>query len=145
MTREDFAFRPVKPLLRVFLMIAGVVFTGLWVLAWFIPALPSMPFLLLALAAFARGSSRLHTWLVTNRYLGPHLRTWRKERAVDGRLKLVSLGISWTIVLVMLVFVAEALWLQGLLVGVAVAQTVAVLMVKTRRTAPVPEISPAGD
>jgi len=144
-TSENFEFRPVQPLLRVFLVVAGVIFTGLWVLAWFIPALPSMPFLLLAVAAFARSSRRLHTWLTANRYLGPHLRTWRRERAVDGRVKLVSLGISWTIAITVVVFVAKALWLQALLVGVVAAQTVAVFMIKTPRPAPAPKISPASD
>ena len=147
-TRDEFEFRPVHPVLRVFLVIGGSICVGLGVLARFIPGLPSTPFLLLALAAFARSSRRLHTWLLTNRYLGPHLRAWRRERAIDRRVKVFSLAIAWLVMLNLAIFVAEPLWLKALLIGVAVTKTVVMFKIKTlRRDPPVTafEAAPARD
>lgn len=137
-TSDRFEFRPVHPVLRVLLVAGGVILVGLGVLAWFIPGLPSTPFLLLALAAFARSSKRLYGWLLTNRHFGPHLRTWRKERAIDLRVKYFSLAVAWLALLYLAIFVAEPLWLKAALVGLAVAKTVFMFKIKTLQpTAPV--------
>lgn len=53
----------------------------------FIPGLPTVPFVLLSAFAAARGSERLHDWLLAHRQFGPMIRDWQAHRAVGRRAK----------------------------------------------------------
>lgn len=60
---------------------------ALGVLGVVLPGLPTTPFVLLAAWAAARGSKRLHTWLLAHRVFGPMIRDWQREGAVSRRAK----------------------------------------------------------
>jgi len=73
----------------------GCVAVALGVLGIFLPLLPTTPFLLLASACFARGSSRLHNWLQTNRVFGNYLRDYENGKGIPLRGKLWILVFMW--------------------------------------------------
>jgi uncharacterized membrane protein YbaN (DUF454 family) len=52
-----------------------------------LPLLPTTPFLLLSAFAFARGSPRLHAWLVQHPRFGPTIEAWERERAITRSTK----------------------------------------------------------
>ena len=70
---------------------------GWWLLAWtslgvglagaVLPVLPTVPFILLAAYAAARGSPRLHRRLLADPRFGPAIRDWRAHGAVSRRAK----------------------------------------------------------
>lgn len=69
-----------------------------------LPLLPTTPFLLLAVFAFARSSPRLHDWLIGHRQFGPLIRNWREHGSIDRRTKLVAVAtmlgalvLSWAL------------------------------------------------
>lgn len=68
----------------------GFVCVGLAVAGAALPLLPTTPFLLLAVFAFARSSRRMHDWLLEHRQFGPLIRNWRDHGSIDRRTKLVS-------------------------------------------------------
>lgn len=75
-------------------------FTGLALVGVFVPGLPTVPFLLLAAWAAARGSKRLHDWLYEHPRFGAALVEWEQERAVSRRSKILAIGLmaaSWAI------------------------------------------------
>lgn len=73
--------RPVAPrLLRALLLLLAVASLGLAVLGLLLPGLPSTEFVLLAAWAAARGSPRLHDWLLRHRVFGPMILHWRSGR-----------------------------------------------------------------
>lgn len=68
-----------------------------WLLAWVslglgvvgiaLPGLPTVPFVLLSAYAAARGSDRLHAWLLAHPRFGPMIRDWERGRCVSRRAK----------------------------------------------------------
>ncbi len=61
----------------------------------FLPLLPTTPFLLLASACFARGSTRLHGWLVCNKLFGPYLRDFEAGKGIPRRAKCIAIAMLW--------------------------------------------------
>ncbi len=101
---------------------------GLALVGVVMPVMPTVPFLLVAAWAGARGSSRLHVWLESHPQLGPPLRAWREEGAVPARAKLlavITLLLSWGL----LVWHTEAPWVA---VGAGLFFTVVAVFLLTR-------------
>lgn len=65
----------------------GVGFVGILV-----PGLPTVPFVLLSAFAAARGSERLHRWLLAHRLFGPMIVDWQAHGAVSRRAKWLATG-----------------------------------------------------
>ena len=77
---------------------AGAVCVVLGVIGIPLPLLPTTPFLLLAAFCFARGSQRLHDWLVGHPRFGPPIEHWRRHGAISRRAKLwagVAMGAAF--------------------------------------------------
>lgn len=55
-----------------------------------LPLLPTTPFVLVGAYAAAKGSPRLHAWILRHRVFGPVVRDWRAGGAVARRTKLVA-------------------------------------------------------
>ncbi|MEM9196022.1 MAG: YbaN family protein [Myxococcota bacterium] len=72
---------------------AGWVCFGVGVVGVAVPGLPTTGPMLLALACFARGSDRLHHWLLQHRLFGPPLRRWREERVIPLRAKAMAISM----------------------------------------------------
>ncbi|TYQ04302.1 UNVERIFIED_ORG: hypothetical protein JN05_05065 [Zoogloea ramigera] len=81
--------------MKIFLILVGWIAVALGVLGIFLPLLPTTPFLLLASACFARGSSRMHNWLQTNRVFGKYLRDYENGHGMPLRAKVWVLIFMW--------------------------------------------------
>ncbi|WP_027081058.1 YbaN family protein [Luteimonas mephitis] len=60
---------------------------GLGLVGIVLPGLPTVPFVLLSAFAAARGSERLHRWLLAHRVFGPMIVDWQAYGAVRRRAK----------------------------------------------------------
>jgi uncharacterized membrane protein YbaN (DUF454 family) len=85
-------------------IVAAYACLGLALAGVALPVLPTTPFALLAAYCAARGSERLHAWLLAHPALGPVIRDWSEHRSVSRRAKVVAtatMALSAAILLVL--------------------------------------------
>ncbi|HRK18447.1 MAG TPA: YbaN family protein [Hyphomicrobiaceae bacterium] len=83
---------------RPLLILVGIVFTGLALLGAVLPGLPTTPFLIVALWAFARSSERMTRWLERIPILQSALveaRRFEERKAVRPSVKVTALAFAW--------------------------------------------------
>ena len=108
--------------MKLLLNIAGVLSLLLAILGLFLPLLPTTPFLLLASACFARGSDRLHGWLLNHRVFGVYLRNYEAGNGIPLRAKIVASVMMWSsLVVAMVRFEHLGLRIALVLIGCSVS------------------------
>lgn len=83
---------------KYLLFTLGIVAVGLAVLGVWLPGLPTTPFLIVALWAFANTSPRFHAWISRApifKTAMTHVRHYENHRAVTKRVKVVSQSFAW--------------------------------------------------
>jgi uncharacterized protein len=115
---------------RVILNILGTVFLFLAVLGIALPLLPATPFLLLASACYVRGSTTLHNWLMSNKYLGPYITNFKEKRGMPLRAKIVTIAVLWASLLFS-IYRTDSLFLDSTLLIVGIGVTTLILKLKT--------------
>jgi uncharacterized membrane protein YbaN (DUF454 family) len=85
----------------------------------FLPFLPTVIFMLAAAFCFARGSQRLHDWLLQHPQFGPAIIDWQRHGAIRRpakRMAMVAIALSFA-VSVALGFGVWVLGVQALVLG----------------------------
>ena len=110
----------------------GLLFLALGLVGVVLPVMPTTPFLLVAAAAFAKSSPRLHGWLVGHPVFGPPIRNWEEHGAIAPWAKRLAVGMM---AVSLAVSVAVGLPWQALL-GQAVLMGAGAGFVLTRPSGP---------
>lgn len=76
--------------MRALWVVSGTTALGMGVVGIVLPLLPTVPFLLLAAFCYARGSDRLHAWLIDHPRLGAPILDWQERGAISIRAKLLA-------------------------------------------------------
>lgn len=81
---------------------AGHVLFAVGFVGIFLPLLPTTPFVILAAWCYERGSPRFHALLLENKYVGPYVYNWKRNRSIPLRAKVVAVtmitaSIGWTV------------------------------------------------
>lgn len=106
----------LKRLGKIILISLGHIFFVAGLVGILIPLLPSTPFFLLACWLYARGSDRFHRAILGNRYCGPVIKDWEKNKSISLRSKLVATAmLVGSFIYVLLVL--EPLVLKSILAG----------------------------
>jgi uncharacterized membrane protein YbaN (DUF454 family) len=109
--------------MKIWLNIVGCIAVVLAILGVFLPLLPTTPFLLLASACFARGSDRMHRWLLSNRLFGQYLRNMEEGVDMPLRAKIITLTLLWAS-LAFSAFKLNSVALAVLLLAIGIAVTI---------------------
>lgn len=115
------------------LILLGSLSLFLGLLGIALPLLPTTPFLLLSATCYFHGSDKLYRWLMTHPTLGPYIHSFREEKAIPLRVKVVSVSMVWVTLLYCIFFVVNPLWLKLLLLFLAIAISWHILSYATRR------------
>lgn len=121
----------LSPLLRWVLLMAGFVAVALGVVGIFMPVLPTVPFLLLALACFARSSERFYIWLLGHAHFGPMVRPYLNDRGMPRASKVKAILLLWASIAISVLFLVVIPWVQGLLLIIALSVTLYLLRLPT--------------
>jgi uncharacterized membrane protein YbaN (DUF454 family) len=95
---------------------------GLGLVGVVLPGLPTVPFVLLSAFAAARGSERLHRWLLAHRVFGPMILDWQAHGAVSRRAKRLA-TLAMTACGLVMYWTAPRPWMA--LLGIACMAAVA--------------------
>ncbi len=115
-------------------IILSFISLGFGILGMFLPILPTTPFLLLSATLFAKSSAHYYQWLLNHKYFGTYVRDFKENKAIPLRIKIITITILWITILLSAIFAAKAmLWLQILLIIIAVGVTIHILSFKTKR------------
>ena len=111
---------PLKPVLRIILLIAGVIAVVLGAIGVFVPGLPTTPLVLLASWCFYRSSPRLQVWLLQS-FLGRYIREYQTKGGVTTRKRVYIILLMATMVAISTIFFISSLpiriivWSAGLI------------------------------
>ncbi|MGI5090587.1 DUF454 domain-containing protein [Treponema sp. OMZ 305] len=75
-------------------IIAGFLFLGLGVLGVALPILPTTPFVIVSVFCFAKGSERLHQWLLSTKLYRNHVQRFNETRSMTLKSKIVILSFA---------------------------------------------------
>ena len=123
MTTRQHKPKSINPALRWTLLVSGVIATALGVLGVFLPVLPTVPFLLLALACFARSSEDFYLWLLDHAHLGPIVRPYIDGRGMSRASKAKAIALVWASISLSVFFLVEITWIRWLLLLIACGVT----------------------
>ncbi len=101
-------------------ILLGWLFVLLGVIGILVPILPTTPFLILALALFAKSSPKFHQMLLDNRWLGKILRQWEEEKAVSRQIKIRASLLIFVSFSISIYWVREVFLLQWMLLAIAI-------------------------
>ncbi|MFA6219082.1 MAG: YbaN family protein [Erythrobacter sp.] len=74
----------------------GLVSVGLGAIGAFLPIMPTVPFLLLAVYFFARSDPEWEQRILGHPHWGPMVRDWHERRAINRRAKIMAIGAMTT-------------------------------------------------
>ncbi len=118
-------------LLKTLCIVLGLVCVALAALGAVLPLLPATPFLLLALWLFARSSSRLERWLISNRLFGRYLDNYRRGLGVPLAVKIGTLSLLLVTISLSAIYATSSWGVRALLFAVAIGVTIHILSIKT--------------
>lgn len=123
--------RQLTPILRWTLLLSGLIAVALGVLGIFLPVLPTVPFLLLAVACFTRSSERFYNWLIDHAHLGPMIRPYLDGNGLKRTTKFKAVGLVWSSITISVLLISARPWLQGILILIALSVTIYLLRLPT--------------
>jgi len=74
---------------RIFLLALGWFCVGAAFVGIFLPGIPTTPFLIVSLWAFAKTSKKFHAWLLKHKRFGPILSNWESHKVVPRKAKIL--------------------------------------------------------
>ena len=126
-TSSQTKLKPINTAIRWTLLVSGFLATTLGVFGIFLPVLPTVPFLLLALACFARSSERFYNWLLDHAHIGPIIRPYINGQGMTRASKVKAIALLWASISLSVFYLVEINWVRSLLLIISCCVTIYLL------------------
>ncbi|RRD21918.1 YbaN family protein [Fusobacterium canifelinum] len=109
----------------------GILAVGLGIIGAFLPVMPTVPFLLVALFCFERSSKKYHDMILNNKYFGKVLRDYYEGRELTTSVKIKAIlfltcGIGFSF------YKVQHLHLRIMLTVIWLGVTIHIILLKTK-------------
>lgn len=109
---------------KLLLIFLGTVSLAIGVIGIFVPGLPTTSFLLITAFLYARSSERLYQKLLSNKYVGPYITTFRKYKGMTLKSKISSISMMWLMIFISTYFFIPQQTVKLIVIGVGVIGTI---------------------
>ncbi len=113
------------------LTIAGSFFVFLGVLGIFLPIVPTVPFLVIAVFCYSKGSKKHYKWLIKNKFLGKYIEDYHKGRGIPLHAKIIAITTMWFSITFSVIFFVPYDSIKIIMVVVAILVTIYLVRAKT--------------
>lgn len=119
---------------KIVLWIIGIITLALGFIGIFIPVFPTTPFLLVALACFVNSSSKMHRFILENKYLGPYVKDYTSGNGIPMRAKWRAVSLIWITIGFSAIFVLDRWSLRLLILSIASGVSIYIFTRKTAKS-----------
>ena len=121
----------MKNLKKKIYICVGLLAVGLGIIGAFLPVMPTVPFLLVALFCFERSSKKYHEMILNNKYFGKILRDYYEGKGLTTSVKIkailfLSCGIGFSF------YKVQHLYLRIMLAVIWLGVTIHIVLLKTK-------------
>ena len=116
---------------RRLFVVFGTIALVIGIVGIIVPVLPTTPFLLLAAICYLRGSQRLYSALLGNRFVGSYISNYLEGRGMSLKMKIWTLTLLWIAIICSALLATDSLIIRIILAVVLVGVTIHILLIKT--------------
>lgn len=121
----------MKNLKKKIYICVGLLALGLGIIGVFLPVMPTVPFLLVALFCFERSSKKYHDMILNNKYFGKVLRDYYEGRGLTTSVKIKAIlfltcGMGFSF------YKVQHLYLRIMLAVIWLGVTIHIILLKTK-------------
>ena len=121
----------MKNLKKKIYIFVGLLALGLGIIGVFLPVMPTVPFLLVALFCFERSSKKYHDMILNNKYFGKVLRDYYEGRGLTTSVKIKAIlfltcGMGFSF------YKVQHLYLRIMLAVIWLGVTIHIILLKTK-------------
>ena len=114
-------------IVRALYMTGGTISLALGIIGIFVPGLPTTPFVLLSAALYAKSSEKLYNWLLENKFLGPRIKNYQRQKGVTlkGKYRIIALMLSMVLIsslLILKILVLKIIIISAGVIGAIVVR-----------------------
>ena len=118
-------------MIKVLFILLGTISLALGVIGIFVPGLPTTPFLLLTAALYMRSSNSLYQKLISNKYVGKYIVSYRENKGLDKKTKIYSIILTWIMILLSAFVFTSDLLIRMIILHAGVIGTIVILLIPT--------------
>jgi uncharacterized membrane protein YbaN (DUF454 family) len=108
---------------------AGTICLILGAIGIVLPILPTTPFLLASAACYYKSSSRMHQWLINNKWFGDYIKNYQEGRGIPKKTKITALTILWITIGISVIFFLNQLLPDFLVIPMQITMIIVAIIV----------------